>query len=301
MTKPHKYADVIKAWADGKQVQWAHPVAPSITDPLGQREPVWGEWSWHLLGIPSFDEIYLWRVKPGNKWQKEREAFARRERVQWRSNLRQHNGIGWQDFKDSDVRSLAHAELVFNEPTNEFRIPHKWQAEMDAQARGEVIEASSDGGKTWGAQIVGRGWRFDDVDMPYRIKPKTVKTRVRVAAMGEPNGEDRLWVWSVCNDEHAAETERNQHFLRWLGDWHEVERPEPPVEDTLSVGCINSEKISAASITTEKTALGALGAMHAMGFDRAKPGADQAVFWYYGAPLSNPAINGWPHFYEGLR
>ena len=125
MTKPHKYADVIKAWADGKQVQWAHPVAPSITDPLGQREPVWGEWSWHLWGIPSFDEIYLWRVKPDHKWQAEMDAFARGETIQYRdADPMVYSRFGCQDWTDFGLNTRAHPTWATTS-TREYRIKPK--------------------------------------------------------------------------------------------------------------------------------------------------------------------------------
>lgn len=45
---PHKHAGVIKAWADGKPVEWReHP-----SD------------YWRLIGSPAFIEDYEYRVKP---------------------------------------------------------------------------------------------------------------------------------------------------------------------------------------------------------------------------------------------
>lgn len=60
-TKPHKHAAVIKAWADGKQIQAAEPVSPTRTDPLGQREPIWRDVDWPC---PTFAPESLYRVKP---------------------------------------------------------------------------------------------------------------------------------------------------------------------------------------------------------------------------------------------
>lgn len=61
MTKPHKHAAVIKAWADGKQIQSASPVSPTADDPMGQREP-----SWFDVRDPKFDDRMLYRVKPAS-------------------------------------------------------------------------------------------------------------------------------------------------------------------------------------------------------------------------------------------
>lgn len=59
MTKPHKHAAVIKAWADGAEIQVARPVLPTMEDPMGQREP-----EWHDTTVPNFAEHMLCRVKP---------------------------------------------------------------------------------------------------------------------------------------------------------------------------------------------------------------------------------------------
>ena len=48
------------------------------------------------------------------------------------------NGSGWLDIPRGDHFEL-NINLAFNEPTNEFRIPHKWQNEIDAQERGEAF------------------------------------------------------------------------------------------------------------------------------------------------------------------
>ncbi len=56
MNKPHKYADVIKAWADGEEIQ--HRFSP---------EYAWRDWR-QLDAIANFDEPKLeWRVKPKTK------------------------------------------------------------------------------------------------------------------------------------------------------------------------------------------------------------------------------------------
>jgi hypothetical protein len=225
MTKPHKHADLIKAWADGQEIEVSNDNS-----------------RWCVVDRPSWSDSLLYRIKPAApvvKWQAEREAYARGEQVQWR-----YPSVPWSvEWVDS---------------TKATNLP-----------------------------------AFDVPGYEFRIKPKTTKTRIRVAAMGEPNGKGGTWVWPVHTDDHAAQTERNGHFLCWLGDWHEVERPEPPVEDTLSVGHITAAKISAATITTAKTALGAA---QAMGFDRAKRDGSRAAIWWYTQP-----VGGCPHVYKGSR
>lgn len=57
MSKPHKYAEVIKAWADGKMVQFKYVRYP---------EKGWSDWPQHHESVPGFCtlDIYEWRIKP---------------------------------------------------------------------------------------------------------------------------------------------------------------------------------------------------------------------------------------------
>lgn len=51
MNKPHKHADVIKAWADGAEIEW--------------RENEHGDWRVDRSKVPAFDHMYYeFRVKP---------------------------------------------------------------------------------------------------------------------------------------------------------------------------------------------------------------------------------------------
>ena len=68
MTTPHKWAEVIKAWADGKEVQWRYIKHPNHCG-LGQ---------WHTYS-PKYGTVYShpaksfnyenaeWRIKPETK------------------------------------------------------------------------------------------------------------------------------------------------------------------------------------------------------------------------------------------
>lgn len=50
MNKPHKWAEVIKAWADGKEVQCAYLHEPE---------------EWISAPLPNFhSEHFIWRIKP---------------------------------------------------------------------------------------------------------------------------------------------------------------------------------------------------------------------------------------------
>lgn len=220
MNKPHKHAAAIKAWADGKKIQVASPPEPTYTDPLAQREPDWFDLpagtdsSWH----PSWHPALVYRVKSEPlEWQAEREAHARGEAIEFR-NL---NGGHWTETNGPSWSSGY-----------EYRVkpkPHKWQAEMDAYARGEAVEFSDDGGKTWQGDR-GHGWHWfsEPSRFMYRIKPKTKTTRLRVAAMGLKSGEGEVWTVRADDDAQAKKYETDEHFLCWLGDWKEIERPVSP-------------------------------------------------------------------------
>lgn len=70
MNKPKKQAAVIKAWADGADVQW---MDPSFTP-----------YVWHYAGSsPSWTESLEWRVRP-HLWQKEINARTEGKTIQFR-------------------------------------------------------------------------------------------------------------------------------------------------------------------------------------------------------------------------
>jgi hypothetical protein len=93
--------------------------------------------------------------------------------------------------------------------------PHKHAELIKAWADGADIQQRYDSGEEW--QAIGQfpSWaeNFD-----YRIKPKTVRYR--------------LYVWKNKMDEFSVEALNNTEeyepevsigFIRWLGDWQEVE------------------------------------------------------------------------------
>lgn len=52
--KPHKHAEIIKAWADGETIQWRGNLGNDLTD--------WKDWLPDIS--PSWDSLVLFRVKP---------------------------------------------------------------------------------------------------------------------------------------------------------------------------------------------------------------------------------------------
>lgn len=217
MTKPHKHAEAIKAWADGKQIQWAEALPPTAADPLAQREPGWFD---VCPGVaPMWAEHHLYRAKPEPKWQKEREAFYRGERIQWRSLCAQHAKHGWMDVPPgSPLMGPA-----FDEPTNEFRVPREWQAERDAFDRGKEIEVrSNDFG--WTATS-NPSWLKAADGYEYRAKPKA--ETIRRCLIRNIDGSVRTGNAKTESAEKALEARSD--FLMWCGPRKEVVTESKPI------------------------------------------------------------------------
>lgn len=62
MTKRHKYADVIVAWAEGKPIQCKQAGIDGAWDK-------WGDFAYNYGEVPDFDSgDWLWRIKPKHEW-----------------------------------------------------------------------------------------------------------------------------------------------------------------------------------------------------------------------------------------
>ena len=88
MKNPHKYADVIKAWADGKdiEVKYLSDEIPKFMDYV-------------LLGIPDFfDSNCVWRIKP--------------ETLRYRVALMKENGFYITASEEGGVVTEKHSCFV---------------------------------------------------------------------------------------------------------------------------------------------------------------------------------------------
>lgn len=338
MSKPHKHADVIKAWADGKAVQVAFYPEPTHDDPLAQREPNWRDVT---SLVPTFSSDMLYRIKPEPlEWQAEREAFARGEKIEWRrvgsvewhpcprpvwgssgqcggkgdeyriapkkwakereafarGERVQFCNIGSTDWRDLDP---GHA-VDWDCWPGEFRIPHKWQKEIDAWERGEDVEVRDDNGidgpACAAAGLVGKSWaKIDRRIKPvpawvtrkgreYRIKPKTETHRIRVALMQHTSSSTPFTRTVVAYGE-ATTVERMAAFVRWLCDWQEVEVDASPKCEQGSwkdlPGGGSDGGVAAVKQALEDCAKFAVGA-YQFGFDVARPGGDKSVIFGFG-------------------
>lgn len=85
-----------------------------------------------LHHVGSGHEIRLKELR----WEKEREAYERGERVEIRFKTEESQGKEWGAW---EMYSSIYAPN-WTSNAMEFRIPHKWQAAMDARAAGKPIE-----------------------------------------------------------------------------------------------------------------------------------------------------------------
>lgn len=231
MTKPHKHAAVIKAWADGKEIEFRS--AKSV------------KWE-SLRGFtPMWQEDSEYRVKPEPRWQKEREAFARGERIQWRSTCKQHAGMAWRDVPaQSPIMGPA-----FDEPTNEFRIPHKWQAEMDAWERGEDVQCQErEGGHWW--TMPSSPTTAPGLDrFAYRITPKT--QTIRRCLIRNSDGSVRTGNAKTEAAEKALETRSD--FLMWCGPRKELFGEVNPTIVGVDFGCGSGDRFAWSVVLADGT------------------------------------------------
>lgn len=106
MTKPHKYAEAIKAWADGKPIQFKPNEGSSWTD----YDPEYARQhrinlDFYSSNIPKFDE-YEWRVKPKN--------IVFEELVYVSKTITEH-GMKWSlEISNASPRDKANIRLEFS-------------------------------------------------------------------------------------------------------------------------------------------------------------------------------------------
>ena len=113
--KPRMWADVIKAWADGAEVQYRIQVSSGN----------WGPWMSTTLPAFSFSLTKEYRVKPEqepHKWQLQKEAFLAGKKVYFRhvaENV-QHLLTPYFIKTFPDLWDMEHLEFTV-EPDTEIR------------------------------------------------------------------------------------------------------------------------------------------------------------------------------------
>jgi hypothetical protein len=117
----HKWAEIIKAWADGATILYRECMTPL-------RGPEWG--AWKVLPddrAPMRTDMYIeYRVepvKPPHKWQHEKEAFLAGRPVEFRMVGQQlwHKVDGW--VVDDCVKKQSPPIPIWDRDWLEFRLP----------------------------------------------------------------------------------------------------------------------------------------------------------------------------------
>lgn len=99
----------------------------------------------------------------------------------------------------------------------EWRIrPLPWQEQRDAFKAGKMIQYQYAGRNDWHDCLVAPSW---SEHVKFRIKPKVLPYRLALLKLTSGN----LCVVSVNNQYEAKEAERRGSFVKWDGDWKDVE------------------------------------------------------------------------------
>lgn len=107
---------------------------------------------------------------------------------------------------------------------------HRWYDVIVAWAGGEKIQYRSDAWKPWEDYTIGIGWvpSFCDKTVEWRVKPKTITKRYRMALVNRYGGiavkEPYVTAIDVSHFSIDDPAEYNiQGFIRWVGEPVEVE------------------------------------------------------------------------------
>lgn len=188
MNKPHIHAAIIKAWADGAEIEFRDPAFDG---------------PWCSIPTPGWCLNYVYRVKPvPHKWQEVIEAHIAGKPIQFRIDKGE-----WYDWEDCERPQTVEGSLESHARHDyyEFRIkpaPHKWQEVMDALAAGKQIEyrqqQTSPEGVIITPDVPGHKWQlWDSPKQPtsaqwdawwlaYRVKPEPVVEDVCLRWLNSP-------------------------------------------------------------------------------------------------------------------
>lgn len=98
---PHVHAEVIKAWADGAEIEYRY-----------------GDGPWCAVEEPGWTSYCQYRVKPvPHKWQKEMDAYYK-EKKDIQCRTKRTNWVLWEGARSH----LNPNESRFDDPILEFRI-----------------------------------------------------------------------------------------------------------------------------------------------------------------------------------
>lgn len=100
MSKPHKHAKLIKAWADGAEIERRRNA----------------HWHWIVTHKPDWSEAYEYRIKPESK-----HDFVAKGIIEWGGNTA--NGVADYDtaFRVSEHWERDNIKLTFDGETGELK------------------------------------------------------------------------------------------------------------------------------------------------------------------------------------
>jgi hypothetical protein len=94
-------------------------------------------------------------------------------------------------------------------------IPHKHADLIKAWADGATIQCKIRGCPDYWKDLVNPQWDSKE----YRIKPNTIKFRTALVT----DFRDYIYAYSINVLDYTQQFEQQPNFIKWLGDWQEVE------------------------------------------------------------------------------
>ncbi len=158
MGQPHKHAEAIKAWADGKDVEFRNPSVSLAWGPL--------ESPGQTLKFPAFVEKWEYRVV--DPYRHLREALREGKTLEYLCRGK------WVPLRGVDG---AEPERTFHLPPEQYRVVDPYRHLREAEAAGKTIQFCTAGG--WFDFLSGPP-RYDFPPERYRVKPEPVETKVRI-------------------------------------------------------------------------------------------------------------------------
>ena len=96
--------------------------------------------------------------------------------------------------------------------------PHKWAAVIHAWADGRAVQWRT-GVEWYGYTTTGSGEGFNAKHVEWRIKPEVVRYRVALFR----TDDNFFYTLTTSETFYDKGVEGRKSFVRWLGDWQEVE------------------------------------------------------------------------------
>jgi hypothetical protein len=176
MNKPHVHATLIKAWADGAEIEYKSQTGPWMG--TGRSGPLWNPYvEYRIKPVPHPQQALI------DAW------FDGDNAIEYRGT----DGV-WKLVSANFVRAAYYPRDELSHDGYEFRRPHKWQKEMDALAAGGEVQfrqcRAFTNGPTVPDFIDGYKWhklppkflQWEAWWLAFRIKPEVVERWMNVGS-----------------------------------------------------------------------------------------------------------------------